>query len=219
MNIPGLTAYTRTRRTARRDSRRQRREVREQRLGLLARESAPPAAPPSWRAGRGGRALAVLWCAQFLWFVVRPGVEERTGTTPGDWISLGWATMFATWMACRLGMWRVSAGHSGVWIRRFWTVRFLPWQQLSRVDMRRDGLLEFFDGHRQPMAGLYGPAWLNRILGRPDTGQETADVLTVMARHPRLRPVTDPDRRLRGTPFVVWSPLALGVVALAGLLP
>jgi hypothetical protein len=210
--------YTRARRAARRDARRQRHRIREQRLTVLAQETAPPAAPPSWRAGRGGRVLAILWCGQFLWFVVRPVVEEKADSTPGDWIFLGWATLVATWMACRLGMWRVTAGRSGVWIRRFRTVTFLPWQQVSRVDMRRDGLLEFFDGHAQPTAGLYGPAWLNRILGRPAAGQGAADILTIMARHPRLRPGTDPDRRLRGTPFAVWSPLALGIVALTSLI-
>lgn len=218
MTIPGLAAYLRTRRTAHRDNRRRRHLIREQRLDALARETAPPPTPPSWRAGRGGRVLAVLWGAQFLWFVVRPAAEEEARATPGDWIFLFWASLVATWVGCRLGMWRVTAGRSGVWIRRFRTVVFLPWQEISRVDMRRDGLLEFFDGHRQPMAGLYGPAWLNRILRRPDAGQRTADLLTVMARHPRLRPGTDPDRRLRSRPFAVWSPLTMCVIAMAGLI-
>lgn len=187
MTVPGLAAcmtYIRTRRTARRDSGRQRHRIREQRLDVLARETAQPAAPPSWHAGWGGRVLALLWCAQFLWLVVRPAAAETARPSPGDWIFLFCASLFATWVGCRLGMWQVTAGRSGVWIRRFRTVMFLPWQQISRVDMRRDGLLEFFDGHRQPMAGLYGPARLNRILGRPDTGQRTADTLTLMARHP-----------------------------------
>lgn len=218
MNIPGLTAYARARRTARRDDRRRRHRIREQRLTVLARETAPPAVPPSWHAGWGGRVIAALWCVQFLWFVVRPVGAEEADNTPGDWIFLVWASLVATWVACRVGMWRVSAGRSGVWIRRFWTVTFLPWQQVSRVDMRRDGLLEFFDGGEQPMAGLYGPAWLNRFLGRPDAGQRAADILTIMSRHPHLRPGTDPDRRLRGTPFAVWSPLAVCVSALVSLI-
>lgn len=217
MNIPDPTAYARARRAARREDRRERHRIREQRLAVLAQESLPPDAPPSWHAGWGGRVLAVLWWVQFLWFVVRPVIGTKTENTPGDWIFLFWASLVATWVACRMGMWRVSAGRSGVWIRRFWTVTFLPWQQISRVDMRRDGLLEFFDGHKQPMAGLYGPAWLNRVLGRPDAGQRAADILTIMSRHPHLRPGTDPDRRLRGTPFAVWSPLTLGVIALASL--
>lgn len=217
MNIPDPTAYARALRAARRNARRQRRRIREQRLTVPAQESLRPEAPPRWHAGWGGRVLAVLWGVQFLWFVVRPVIETKAENTPGDRISLLWTSLVATWVACRVGMWRVSAGRSGVWIRRFWTVTFLPWQQISRVDMRRDGLLDFFDGHKQPMAGLYGPAWLNRVLGRPDAGQRTADILTVMARHPHLRPGTDPDRRLRGRPFAVWSPLPLSVIALASL--
>ncbi|MCF4139451.1 hypothetical protein L1856_25790 [Streptomyces sp. Tue 6430] len=217
MKIPGLSARLRTRDAARRDGRRRRRHIRERRLGVLAREATAPPAPPCWRAGRGGRLLAVLWGAHFLWFVAGPAVGRNAGNSFGDWIFLGWATLVAMWMTCRTGMWRVCAGRSGVWITRFRTVMFLPWEEISRVDMRRDGLLEFFAGPRQVLAGLYAPARLTRMFGRPDAGQRTADVLTVMARHPHLRPETDPDRRLSGPPFAVWSPLALCALALAAL--
>lgn len=102
-------------------------------------------------------------------------------------------------------MWRITADRSGVYLRRMWSTRFIAWSVIGRVEIRRDGLLEFIGPQRAPVAGLFMPPWLARLLRRPGTGGLTADTLTAMARHSHLRPAAQDPRPAGGLAFVRWA--------------
>jgi hypothetical protein len=92
----------------------------------------------------------------------------------------------------------------------------LPWSLIDRVELRNDGLLEFFGPGADPMAGLFMPPWASRLTGHRGTGARAADMLTVLAHHADLRPGAQADRTLTGTAFASWAlPMAVVLHVLA----
>ncbi|MCZ9347593.1 PH domain-containing protein, partial [Streptomyces sp. TRM76130] len=81
-----------------------------------------------------------------------------------------WTSLVAGWLCCRLGLWRLTADRDGVHIRRMWTVTFLPWSKIERVELRRDGMLEFVGPTRTPLAGLFLPSWADSPARRRGAG-------------------------------------------------
>ncbi|MER6618535.1 PH domain-containing protein [Streptomyces xantholiticus] len=149
-------------------------------------EAAP--VPLVWRASLPGRGAAVGWCAVFVAFVNRPAGGVLTDPQPGSLVFSALTSVVAAWVCCRLGMWRVAADREGVHVRRFRAVRCIPWSAIGHVELRRDGFLGFSGPETEALAGSFLPPWANRLLRRTSHGTHVADTLTVLARHPELRP-------------------------------
>lgn len=175
-----------------------------------------PAEPHVWRAGRLARAAAAGTCLLFLAFVERPSGGTLADPRPGAVFFAAWTSLVAGWLCCRVGLWRLTADRDGVHIRRMWTVTFLPWSKIGRVELRRDGLLEFSGATEIPLAGLFLPSWADRLMGRRGTGARAAQVLTEMARSADLRPQTRAGRAATGSAFAPRAlPLAVALYAAA----
>ncbi len=172
---------------------------------------AAPEVPLVWGAGWGGRATAAAWCVVFVVLADQPSGAGLAHPQPGHLISALWSSLVVGWLCSWLALWRITADRDGVYIRRLWSTRFLPWSTISRVEMRHDGQLEFFGPEKEPMAGLFAPPWLSRVVRRSGRGgQAAADTLTAIARHSHLRPTAQAERALIGSELVRWA------VALAG---
>lgn len=165
-----------------------------------------------WRAGWLGRVAAAGWCVLFVEFVERPSGGALADPQPGAVFFAVWTSLVAGWLCCRVGLWRLTADRDGVHIRRMWTVTFLPWSKIERVDLRRDGLLEFVGTTRAPSAGLFPPPWAGRLARRRGAGARAAQVLTEMARRVDARP------QVRAGRATVGSAFASRVVPLAAVL-
>ncbi|MET9426546.1 hypothetical protein [Streptomyces sp. NPDC003036] len=199
----------------------QRRKRRERRLRIeeLAVGMEAPSGPLVWRAGRIGRIAAAGWCVVFVAFGDRPAGGFLADPQPGPLFFAVWTSVVAAWVCCRLGMWRITAGLDGVHIRRFWTVRYLQWSVIGRVELRRDGFLEFFGPGTAPMAGFFLPLWASRPLRRSSVGTQAADTLTVLSRRSDLRPKGHAGRAVTGGAFAWWAlPLAAVLFTAAELL-
>ncbi|MFI2431462.1 hypothetical protein [Streptomyces sp. NPDC018693] len=192
------------------DLRERRRQVRREqraRVEELAGTMTAPAEPLRWRAGWGGRIAGVLWCALFIW-------ATEPSEAPKGAVALlfaSWTSLVAGFVFCRLAMWRVTADRDGVFLRRFFSSVFLSWSVISRVELRKDGMLEFFGpgSAREPMGGFFQPPWLARITRLPGVGGQVADTLTAMAGHEHLRPTAQADPPAAGRAFIWWAvPLA-----------
>ncbi len=175
--------------TARAGERRRlvRRERRARRQELAAVLDAPQA-PLTWRAGWRGKALGAVLCLVFVTLLEYPDGASLAHPRPSALVFALWTPLALAWFCCRLGVWRITADRDGVHVRRMWRTRFLAWSVIRHVELRHDGSLEFFGpSSPEPMAGSFAPAWLVRRTGR-GTGADAADLLTVMAEHPHLRP-------------------------------
>ncbi|WP_073951504.1 PH domain-containing protein [Streptomyces kebangsaanensis] len=194
------------------ERRRQARRERRARVERLAGTMAAPEVPLVWGAGWGARVTAAVWCVVVVVVADHPAEAGLAHPRPGPLVS----SLVAGWICSWLALWRITADRDGVYIRRLWSTRFLPWSTISRVEMRHDGQLEFFGPGKpgkEPMAGLFSPPWLSRVLRRSDgRGQAAADTLTAMVRHGRLRPTVQAERALIGSGLVRWA-----VVLAAGL--
>ncbi len=166
--------------------------------------------PLVWRAGWPGWIAAAGAGMLFVAFVDRPPGASLAHPQPGALLFAVWTSVVAAWLCCRLCLWRITADRDGVYIRRLWTVKYLPWSVIGRVELRNDGLLEFFGPGVEPMAGLFMPPWGSRLSGHRGTGVRAADMLTVLALHAELRPRAQADRTLTGVAFARWAlPLAV----------
>ncbi|MFI2369403.1 hypothetical protein [Streptomyces sp. NPDC018833] len=150
----------------------------------------------------------------FVAFVDRPAGGVLADPQPGSLVFAGWTSVVAAWVCCRLGMWRVAADREGVHVRRFWAVRCIPWSAIGHVELRRDGFLGFSGPEAEVLAGSFLPPWANRLLRRTSHGSHVADTLTVLSRHPELRPQGQAVRAVTGVAFVWWV-LPLAVVLFA----
>ncbi|MET9803562.1 PH domain-containing protein [Streptomyces sp. NPDC006368] len=199
----------------------QRRERQERRLRIeeLAAGMEAPSGPLVWRAGWIGGVTAAGWCVVFVAFVDRPAGGFLADPQPGPLFFAVWTSVVAAWVCCRLGMWRITADLDGVHIRRFWAVRYVPWSVIDRVELRRDGFLEFLGPGPVPMAGFFLPLWASRPLRRSSVGTQAADALTALSRRPDLRPKGQAGRAVTGGAFAWWTlPLAVALFAAAELL-
>ncbi|MBD0840916.1 PH domain-containing protein [Streptomyces sp. TRM68416] len=130
--------------------------------------------------------------------------------TAGDRFFLAFGAFVWALTVGRLAAWHIVADADGVLLRRVLRVRRLPWDDIRDVWLRRDGTLEFSAGTDEPViAGGFLPPVLHRRLRIPTAGQRTADHLTLMARHPELRPARV---GAAGPPTVVWSLGAAGLL-------
>lgn len=192
------------------ERRKQARREQRERVEELAAEMRAPEEPLVWRAGRQGRLVGLVWCLSFVALTDRPDGARLAHPDPGALFFAVWTSLVAAWIACRFSMWRITADRSGVYLRRMWSTRFIAWSVIGRVEIRRDGLLEFIGPQQAPMSGLFMPPWLARLLLRPGTGGLTADTLTAMARHSHLRPIAQAPHQAGGSAFVRWAiPLAI----------
>ncbi|WP_206745201.1 PH domain-containing protein [Streptomyces sp. CB03234] len=198
----------------RRSARRRQRQDRRLRIADVAAGMRAPSEPLVWRAGGPGRVAAVGWCVLFVAFADRPAGGVLADPQPGTLFFAAWTSVVAAWVCCRLGMWRVTADRDGVHIRRFWAVRFLPWSVIGRVELRRDGFLEFVGPDTETMAGSFLPLWASRRFRRSSSGIQAADTLTVLSCHADLRPRAHAGRAVKGAAFADWA-LPLGVVLFA----
>lgn len=208
-------------RTDRAERRRQARGERRARVEQLAGTMAAPGVPLVWGAGWGGRGTAAVWCVVFVVLTDLPAGASLAHPQPGHLIAVLWALLVVGWPCSWLALWRITADRDGVYIRRLWSSRFLPWSVISRVEMRHDGQLEFFGPEKEPMAGLFAPPWLRRVVRRSGGGggQAAADTLTAMTQHGHLRPTAQAERALIGSGLVRWAvPLAVGLYAAAEFL-
>lgn len=172
--------------------------------------------PQVWRAGWPARVAAAVSCLLFLAFVERPAGGTLADLRPGAVFFAAWTSLVAGWLCCRVGLWRVTADRDGVHIRRMWTVTFLPWSRIRRVELRRDGLLEFVGATETPLAGLFLPSWADGLTGRRGAGSRAAQRLTEMARNADLRPRARAGRAATGSAFVSRAlPLAIALFAVA----
>ncbi|MFI1014774.1 hypothetical protein [Streptomyces sp. NPDC020965] len=200
---------------------RHRAERREQRVRVerLAATLSAPSAPVVRGATWRGRTAAIAAAMLFVVTVERPAGASVLHPRPGDLFLAVWMSLFVAWLLCRLALWRVIADREGVYLRRLWSVKLLPWQLISRVELRRDGQLDFIGGGPDLAGGFFAPPWLTRITRRTGTGNAAADTLTAMARHSHLRPTAQVDRRGRGQGYVRWViPLAVVLYAATELL-
>lgn len=203
----------------RRGARRRQRRERRLRIEELAAGMEAPSGPLVWRAGWTGGVAAAGWCAVLVAFADRPANGFLADPRPGPLFFAVWTSVLAAWVCCRLGMWRITADLDGVHIRRFWAVRCVPWSVIDRVELRRDGFLEFFGPGAAPMAGLFLPLWASRPLRRSSVGTQAADTLTVLSGRPDLRPKGQAGRAVTGGAFVWWAlPLAAALFTAAELL-
>lgn len=194
----------------RRRERHQRRRERRLRIAELAAGLEAPSAPLVWRAGWPGRIAATGAGVLFVALVDRPPGVSLAHPQPGALLFAVWTSVVAAWLCCRLCLWRITADRDGVYIRRLWQVKHLPWSVIGRVELRNDGLLEFFGAGVEPMAGLFAPPWASRLSGDRGSGVRAADMLTVLALHADLRPRAQAGRTLTGSAFVWWAlPLAV----------
>ncbi|MGC9472955.1 hypothetical protein ACP4I1_02180 [Streptomyces sp. WG4] len=93
---------------------------------------------------------------------------------------------------------------------------FLPWSEIGRVELRRDGLLEFVGAMEIPLAGRFLPSWADRLMGRRGAGCRAAQRLTGMARNADLRPQARAGRAATGSAFASRAlPLAVALFAAA----
>ncbi len=172
--------------------------------------------PQVWRAGWPARVAAAGSCLLFLEFVERPAGGTLAGPRSGAVFFAAWTSLVAGWLCCRVGLWRLTADRDGVHIRRMWTVTFLPWSEIGRVELRRDGLLEFVGAMEVPLAGLFLPSWADRLMGRRGAGGRAAQRLTGMARNADLRPQARAGRAATGSAFASRAlPLAVALFAAA----
>jgi hypothetical protein len=184
----------------------------EQRLAELLPGARPATEPLVAGAGWFGRGAATAIAGAYLLW----GSEPDASTSVGDWIFLMWGVLFGIFLCCQLALWRIAADANGVWIRRFTRVRRLPWDRIRMVELLRDGTLEFaIPGDDEPatVLGAFVPPLLHRRLRIATAGRETADRLTLMARHPELRPAGEVPGREVGPPLGVWALVALGAPA------
>lgn len=131
---------------------------------------------------------------------------------PGAVFFAVWTSLVAGWLCCRLGLWRLTADRDGVHIRRMWTVTFLPWSRIERVELRRDGSLEFVGPTRAPLAGLFPPSWADGPTRRRGAGSRAAQALTRMARSADTRPTARAGRAATGSAFAFRAvPLAIAL--------
>ncbi|MFE1036712.1 hypothetical protein ACFW40_33085 [Streptomyces sp. NPDC058807] len=178
--------------------------------------SVGPAEPRVWRAGWLARVAAAGTCLSFVTFVERPAGGTLADPQPGTLFFAVWTSLVAGWLCCRVGLWRLAADRDGVHIRRMWTVTFLPWSKIGRVELRRDGLLEFSGTTEFPLAGLFVPSWADRLMGRRRAGDRAAQLLTEMARSPDTRPQARAGRATTGSAFALRAlPLAGALFAAA----
>ncbi|MFF8382929.1 hypothetical protein [Streptomyces kanasensis] len=128
----------------------------------------------------------------------------------GAFLFAVWTSLVLAWVVCRLALWRVTADRDGIHVRRMWSTRFLAWPVVGRVELRHDGLLEFFGPRGSTLAGTFAPPWLSRLTRRDCAGRQAADLLTAMSLHPHLRPAGQVSRRSARAGFVRWAvPLAV----------
>ncbi|MBQ1089472.1 hypothetical protein [Streptomyces sp. B93] len=196
-----------------------RRQVRE--AVLLAREKrlvellpVMPVAPAPLAVGASWfmRGLAVALTVGYLLWGVEP---EASRWGYDDWFFLVWGLVVWAWLGSRLALARIGADAAGVWVRGFLGVRRIGWDELRGVEPGNEGVLEFATGDGPTLrAGAFVPPVLHRLPGVPATAQRTADLLTLMARYPELRPTRAATRRELGPPMVLW---ALGVLALVAV--
>jgi hypothetical protein len=202
-----------------RERRRAARRARRERLADMAARMSAPSAPLSWGPGWAGRCMAAAWFVLAVTFGPRPYQEGLVEPSPGDWLFLAWAALVWSWIFCRLALWRITADRSGVWVRRFWSVKHIPWDVIRRVDLRHDGTLELVGRHPELMAGTFAPLWSRRALRLSGSGEAVADTLTLMAQDSRLRPEADVELALRGRPYALWAPIPLTALVAAQLIP
>ncbi|MEF9905833.1 hypothetical protein [Streptomyces sp. P9-A2] len=202
------------------ERRRQARRERRARVERLAGTMSAPEAPLVWGAGWGARGTAAVWCVMFVAVADHPAEAALAHPQPVASIFALWCSLVVGWICSWLALWRITADRDGVHIRRLWSTRFLSWSTISRVEMRHDGQLEFFGPEKEPMAGLFSPPWLSRVLRRSGgRGQTAADMLSAMVRHSRLRPTAQAERALIGSGLVRWAvALAVGLYGAAAFL-
>lgn len=190
-----------------REQRRRDRRQRDRRLSRadLAAGLEAPSAPLVWGAGWPGRIAAAGAGVLFVVLVDHPPGVSLTHPQPGELLFAVWTSLVAAWLCCRLCLWRITADRDGVYIRRLWTVQHLPWSVIGRVELRNDGLLEFFGAKVEPMAGLFAPPSASRLSGLRGTGVRAADMLTVLVLNADLRPRAQADRTLTGVAFARWA--------------
>ncbi|MFG3308536.1 hypothetical protein [Streptomyces wuyuanensis] len=197
-------------------SSRRRIRARERRLrqAALAAQAAPPDTPLTWGAGWGSRALALTWLVQQV--LIGPFSYDRDVTqfTAVDWFFRIWALAVSGWILGRLAAWKVTADRDGLWIPRLWGIQRIPWDRTGEAICRKDGSVTV---HNRTL-GPFFPPTLARRLRRPATAEAVADHLTIMARHPHLRPTTAASRSARGLAYAAWTPLPLVVTTAAHLI-
>ncbi|MDK1476451.1 hypothetical protein QNO07_24080 [Streptomyces sp. 549] len=176
------------------DRRRPRRQKERRRLDALAEATGPLPQPVGWSAGVGSHLLAVLCCVN-LALITASSVHLYEVSLSGTPRLVFGAMLVATWLhfACSLANWSLAAGRSGVWVRNAWGTRFLSWQDFTRVKSVYLGAVVVGDGDgdRDRTVGRFLPGLLSRLLRRPDEARRAADLLTLMKRHPELRPPQD----------------------------
>ncbi|MDK1475466.1 hypothetical protein QNO07_18920 [Streptomyces sp. 549] len=202
--------------------------AREERLRALARELVAPERAVAWRARWGGWLVAAL----LLWHTVR-FARDAEPLALGFWSVLGWAAfqvgvcLIWAFMACAVGHWGVAAHRPGVWVRGPGASRHVDWDRIEGVGVTDHGRLEMKlrkdpddpDADRWLAVGFFVPPVLCRFLRRRDTAQEAADLLTVMANHPELRPLRGAGHRKLGQPWVLLPAAAVWLYAVYTMLP
>ncbi|MFB8775660.1 PH domain-containing protein [Streptomyces broussonetiae] len=171
-----------------------------------------PVAPAPLVAGASWfmRCVAVALTGVYLLW----GIEPDASLSGSNWFFVIWGPAVWAWFGSRLALARVGADGAGVWVRGFLGVRRIGWDDLRAVEPRNEGVLEFATGDGPTLrAGAFVPPVLCRVPGVPATAQRTADVLTLMARYPELRPNRAAARRELGPPMVLWALGALVLVA------
>ncbi|WP_141359384.1 PH domain-containing protein [Streptomyces sp. 6-11-2] len=197
-------------RTGRAERRRQARKERRDRVEELAGAMTAPEVPLVWGAGWRGKTTAAVICVLFVTLFEHPAGAGLAHPRPGALIQALWTSLVVSFPCCWFALWRVTADRDGVHVRRLWSTRLLPWSTITRVEMRRDGQLEFFGRTPELIAGLFAPPWLSRVV-RSDRGSRAADTLSAMVLHGDLRPTARVERGPAGTGFAPWI-ILLGVV-------
>lgn len=191
------------------------RKERVERLRSRAQEWAPVGEPVVWRARWGGLLVAALLLGKTVHYSrlaepLAPGVRGVL-----EWLLLqAGVTLVWACFACAVGNWGVVAHRPGIWVRRAGSTRHVDWERIERVDVGRFGRLGIrLKDQDEPwlVAGFFLPPALCRALRLRDGAQEAADLLTVLALHPELRPRGGAGHRRLGHPWVIWPAAAVWV--------
>ncbi|ANW21417.1 hypothetical protein BB341_26000 [Streptomyces clavuligerus] len=180
----------------------------------IAAEMLPSAAPLTWSADGGSRAVGL-----FLLLVQGGGTWAVLDDGPSwQWLlAVIVVPVLVNAVATALN-WRLTADRDGIWVAGPWRVRHIPWDSVIAVRHRPDTIeIEVSgngaDGDLSPV----GAHWFQTRLGRTSAALKAAEALRALLHHPELRPEQKAGAAEQGAPLgpvivvaaAVWAAVVL----------
>ncbi|MFF0449061.1 hypothetical protein ACFYT4_22090 [Streptomyces sp. NPDC004609] len=167
----------------------------------------PTAAPVSWSADRGSRAVGLLLLlaqggATWVMLVDGPSWHRAALVIGLPWLIGSVSTALN---------WRVTADRRGLWVTGAWRVRHVPWERISVLRHDHDSIVVGATGQDDVKLSPTGWSWFQHRLGGSPAAIRAADEARALWHRPELRPERDSAPGEQGMPL---GPLivALGVL-------